>query len=144
MNRKIHAGFGPAVEGEAPRGNLWQAPHPTGMPIDCNRMCWPGLQRSAYLEAISHLSLALDLQKSLPETRERAQHELSLQVSLGVPLGATKGFAAPEVENVYLRARELCEQVGDTPELFPVLWGLWGFYVVRAEYKTLTGVSLEL
>ena len=34
-----------------------------------------------------------------------------------------------------MRARELCEQVGDTPELFPVLFGLWGFYLVRAEHK---------
>ena len=48
---------------------------------------------------------------------------------------ATKGFAAPAVENVYMRAQELCEQVGDTPETFPVLWGLWSFYVTRAEHK---------
>ncbi len=54
---------------------------------------------------------------------------------MGVPLIATKGYAAPEVGTVYLRARELCEEVGDTPELFPVLWGLWAFYLVRAEHK---------
>ena len=58
-----------------------------------------------------------------------------LQVALGVPLTATKGFAAPEVGKVYLRAQELCEEVGETPELFPVLWGLFSFYVVRAEHK---------
>ena len=49
---------------------------------------------------------------------------------------ATKGWAAPEVENVYMRARELCEQVGDTPETFPTLCGLWAFYITRAEHKT--------
>ena len=43
----------------------------------------------------------------------------------GVPLSATKGYAAPEVEKAYTRARELCQQVGETPQLFPVLWGLW-------------------
>ena len=46
---------------------------------------------------------------------------------------ATKGFAAPEVEKAYARARELCQQVGETPQLFPVLWGLWMFYISAGE-----------
>jgi len=46
---------------------------------------------------------------------------------------ATKGAGAPEVEGTYARARELCQQVGDTPQLFPVLYGLWLFYLVRAQ-----------
>ena len=49
---------------------------------------------------------------------------------------ATKGFAAPEVEQAYARARELCQQVGETPQLFPVLGGLFRFYLVRAELQT--------
>ena len=49
---------------------------------------------------------------------------------------ATKGFTAPEVERAYTRARELCRQVGETPQLFPALWGLWAFYLVRAELET--------
>ena len=48
-----------------------------------------------------------------------------------LPLIATKGWAAPEVEQAYTRARELCQQVGETPQLFPVLFGLWQFYLVR-------------
>ncbi len=59
-----------------------------------------------------------------------------LQVALGTPLMATKGYAAPEVERLYTQARNLCQQVGETPQLFPVLWGLWVFYETRAEYKT--------
>ena len=93
------------------------------------------VQRSANVEAISHFTTALDLLQVLPDTPERSQQELMLQVALGAPLMATKGFAAPEVENVYLRARELCEQVGETPELFPVLYGLLAFYFARAEHK---------
>ena len=49
---------------------------------------------------------------------------------------ATKGYAAPEVVQTYTRARELCQQVGETPEHFPVLWNLWIFYMARAEYPT--------
>jgi predicted ATPase len=57
---------------------------------------------------------------------------------------ATKGYAAPEVEHVYTRVRELCQQVGETPELFPVLFGLWRFYVVRAELQTAYDLARQL
>jgi TOMM system kinase/cyclase fusion protein len=92
-------------------------------------------QRSAHAEAISHLTTALELLKALPDTLERTQQELTLQIALGVPLMATKGFSAPETGAVYRRARELCQHVGETPQLFPILWGLWEFSAVRAEYK---------
>jgi predicted ATPase len=49
---------------------------------------------------------------------------------------ATKSQAAPEVEQVYGRARALCQQLGETPQLFSVLRGLWAFYVTRGELET--------
>ncbi len=49
---------------------------------------------------------------------------------------ATKGYTVPEVEAAYVRAHELCLQIGDTLQLFPVLWGLWAFYHVQARYQT--------
>ena len=94
------------------------------------------IQRSANAEAISHLTKGLELLKTLPDTPGRAQQELTLQITLGAPLQATKGYGAPEVEKVYTRARELCQQVGETPQLFPVLWGLWLFYLARGELQT--------
>jgi TOMM system kinase/cyclase fusion protein len=94
------------------------------------------VQRSANSEAISHLTKGLELLKALSDTPERAQQELTLQMALGAPLIATKGFAAPEVERVYAWARELCQRVGETPQLFPVLSGLANFYNVRGEYQT--------
>src|SRR4029453_6995500 len=93
-------------------------------------------QRSAHAEAMAYLGTGLELLKSLPDTPERAQQELGLQVALGPALMAAKGFAAPEVLHAYARARELCQQVGESPEIFPVLWGLWRFYFVRAEHQT--------
>jgi TOMM system kinase/cyclase fusion protein len=92
-------------------------------------------QRSAHAEAIAHLSKGLELLQSLPDTPERARQELGLQVTLGPALMIAKGWGAPEVEYVYARARALSQQVGESPELFPVLWGLWRFYLVRAEYQ---------
>src|SRR5262249_33724650 len=83
------------------------------------------LQRSAYQEAITHLTTGLEVLTTLPETRERTQRELDFQITLGPALMATKGYAAPEVEQLYSRARELCERVGELPQLFRALWGLW-------------------
>lgn len=90
-------------------------------------------RRSAPREAIHHVRSALALLATLPETPERAEQELRLQLALAEPLIATTGFAAPEVEAVYTRARELCQQLGDPPQLFSVLFGLMAFYLIRGE-----------
>ncbi|HYL59889.1 MAG TPA: AAA family ATPase [Candidatus Acidoferrales bacterium] len=98
------------------------------------------MQRSANVEAVSHFSRALELLETQPESPERFQQELALQLALGTPLIATQGFASPQVGKVYARARELCQQAGDAPQLFPVLWGMWVFYTAKAEH----GVAREL
>jgi class 3 adenylate cyclase/tetratricopeptide (TPR) repeat protein len=89
------------------------------------------LQRLANPEAVQHLSTGLALLATLPETPARAQQELDLQIALGPALMATRGRSAPEVELTYARARVLCAQVGETPQLLLVLRGLSGFYETR-------------
>jgi class 3 adenylate cyclase/predicted ATPase len=93
------------------------------------------LQRSAHVEAISHLTKGLEVLKALPTTPERIQQELGLQLTLGIPLSATRGYAAPEVAHLYTRAQELCQHMGETPQLIPALLGLWRFYLLRAELE---------
>ena len=93
------------------------------------------IQRSAHHEAILLLTKGLELLKTLPNTPERAQQELTLQITLGASLLATKRLAAPEVETTYIRARELCQQLGETPQLFPVLYGLWWFHLIRGNSR---------
>ena len=92
--------------------------------------------RSANLEAISHLTTGIELLTTLPETPERTQQALTLHIALGAALQMTKGQAAPEVEHAYTQARALCQQVGETPELVPVLFGLWRFYLGRPQLHT--------
>ena len=70
----------------------------------------------------------------LPDMPDRVQHELGLQMTLAVVLAATKGFAAPEVEHAYLRARVLCKQTGEPAQLVRVLRGLIILYTVRADF----------
>jgi predicted ATPase/class 3 adenylate cyclase len=92
--------------------------------------------RSAHLEAISHFTARIELLQTLPETPVRLQHALTLHIALGSALIVTKGHAAPEVEHVYTQARALCQQVGETSELVPVLFGLWRFYNTRLQLRT--------
>jgi predicted ATPase len=94
------------------------------------------LERSANLEAIEHLTRGLNVLKTLPDTPERAQQELDLQTTIGPALMVVKGYAAPELLQAYARARALCQQVGETPQLFQVLRGLWNFYLLRMELQT--------
>jgi class 3 adenylate cyclase/DNA-binding winged helix-turn-helix (wHTH) protein/predicted ATPase len=89
--------------------------------------------RSAHVEAISHFTTGIALLKTLPETPERTQHALTLHIALGMALQMTTGLAAPEVEHAYTQAYALCQQVGETPELFQVLLGLWRFYLLRPQ-----------
>jgi DNA-binding SARP family transcriptional activator/predicted ATPase len=104
---------------------------------------------SAHQEAITHFSRALALLETLPDTHERAGQELRLQIALGTALTATQGFAAPEVGAAFNRARELGQQVssrgvGETPEVFSTLWGLWAFYFTRAEHGTAGEIGEQL
>ena len=101
-------------------------------------------QRSAHVEAINHLTKGLEVLMTLPDTLERARQELDLQTTLGPVLMAVKGFASPDTERAYARARELCQQVGETPRLFPALHGLWRFYMNRAELQTTRELGEQL
>ena len=89
------------------------------------------MARSAQAEAALHLSHALELVRTLPMGPERVQGELGLLITLGPILMATKGFADPQVSLTYRQAREICQTIGDTPQIVPVLFGLWAFHVVR-------------
>jgi class 3 adenylate cyclase/tetratricopeptide (TPR) repeat protein len=102
------------------------------------------LQRSAHPEAIQHLTTGLELLTTLPETPAQAQQELGLQMALGSALIATKGHAAPEVERTYARARALCAQVGETPQLLPTLRGLCLFYRTRGVLPTAQELGEQL
>jgi predicted ATPase len=101
-------------------------------------------QRSANPEAIQHLTHGLALVTTLPETPARAQQELDLQLALGPVFMATKGHAAPEVEQTYARAQALCQQVGETPQLFPTLRGLCRFYRNRGVLPTARTLGEQL
>jgi predicted ATPase/class 3 adenylate cyclase len=101
-------------------------------------------ERAAHTEAISYLSKGLELLKALSETLECRQHELSLYTALGRTLKDVRGYGDPEVEQAYMRARELCRQIGEAPQLFSTLLGLSIYFVVRAELQTARELGEQL
>jgi class 3 adenylate cyclase/predicted ATPase len=92
--------------------------------------------RSAQVEAIHHLSKGLEVIETLPETPARVQQELALLLTLGPSLLMIRGHGAPEVEATYSRAYVLCQQVGEGPQRFSAMAGLWRFYFNRARFET--------
>jgi predicted ATPase len=102
------------------------------------------IERSGNLEAISHFTKGLEVLKTLPDTAERAQPELFLQTALASAYIAVKGQGAKEVEHAYARAHALCQQVGDMPQLIPVLQGLRRFYYARAEHQRVRELGEQL
>jgi predicted ATPase/DNA-binding winged helix-turn-helix (wHTH) protein len=100
---------------------------------------------SAHQEAVQHFARALELLiQKLPDNSERIQRELLLQLAAGPALIAVKGWAAPEVERAYARAQELCERLGDPPELFPAFHGLWSVYYLRGELRKAYELAAQL
>jgi len=92
-------------------------------------------EHSASVEAIQHFTQGLAVLKTLARTPECLQQELLLQNALGPILMATRGWSSPEVEATYARARELCEQVGETPQRFPALMGVSTYYLARGQLR---------
>ena len=102
------------------------------------------LHRYGYQEAINHLTRALAVLPTLPATPARDQQELSMQTTLGVALMTLQGYSAPDVARAYTRAHALSQHAGETPELFPALWGLWAWYFVRGALQTAREMGEQL
>ncbi|WP_454623839.1 adenylate/guanylate cyclase domain-containing protein [Bradyrhizobium cenepequi] len=93
--------------------------------------CWfksgqRALANSANVEAIANFRKALQLLNALPETPERIRQEVDIQLALGIPLIAVEGYASAETREAFSQARALCLRLGNIPEYFQALFGLWG------------------
>jgi class 3 adenylate cyclase/predicted ATPase len=100
-------------------------------------------ERSAEIEAISHLSRGLALLGTLAESPGRDARELELLSPLGTAYIAARGYAAPEVGPAFRRARELCERVGQPLELFAIILGIWEWHTVRGDLRLCMDLAAE-
>ncbi len=91
------------------------------------------LSRSSLSEALLRFGNALNGLATLAPSPERTRRELSLQLAIGNAQMAAHGFASPETGAAYLRAREICEELDEMREAFPVLYGLCLYHLYSAE-----------
>jgi serine phosphatase RsbU (regulator of sigma subunit) len=100
-------------------------------------------EKFANVEAIAHLTKGLALLDTMEPSPERDTCELEMLGPLGTAYIATRGYAAPEVGPVFDRARSLCERVGQTPQLFTMMWGNFAFHVVRGDFRLCADLADE-
>ncbi len=100
--------------------------------------------RSANLEAIAHLTKGLELIEREPATPERDREELALCLALGPALMAARGYAAPEVARIYVRARALVRRAGTPAQVFAATWGLWLHRLQSAQLRKARALAEEV
>jgi predicted ATPase len=101
-------------------------------------------EQFANVEAISHLTKGLELLTTLGESPERDVNELLLLNPLGSAYQAALGYAAPEVGPAFARARELCQRIGQTAQMFAVMWGNWSWHLVRGDLQLCMNLADEM
>ena len=102
------------------------------------------LSRSGYQEALEQVGKGLALVVEVSDRTVQQELELELMMIRGPAVMAIKGYGDDEVEQAYTRAHELCQQVEESPQRFPALWGLWRFYNTRGDFPTAREVGEEL
>ncbi|MDJ0947887.1 MAG: adenylate/guanylate cyclase domain-containing protein [Alphaproteobacteria bacterium] len=95
-------------------------------------------KRSANLEAVAHLSKGLELIRALGRTPncDRARldrKELDMRIALNGPVIAAKGYSAPELAGNSERELELFQQIGETSQIFPVMYANWVFHITTGK-----------
>jgi DNA-binding winged helix-turn-helix (wHTH) protein/predicted ATPase len=96
-------------------------------------------RRAANVEARAHLSRAFELLRELPDTPDRMRQELPLQIRLGTLIALTEGYTSAGTARAFRRAHEICRQLGDAPDLFDSVAGLFRFFLTQEP-----GVGREL
>jgi len=91
--------------------------------------------RSAFVEASTHLQMALKRLVDLPANVDRDNLELQLQQLLGNAFAAAKGFAATETVEAYNRALQLCTTTKNSAQRFAALNGIIAFRITRGDFE---------
>jgi class 3 adenylate cyclase/tetratricopeptide (TPR) repeat protein len=102
------------------------------------------LARSANMEALAHLQKALEIVSALPESPELTREEIRIQLALGIPLIAVRGYAGAETREAFARARTLCLRLDSSSEYVQALFGLWGHAWMSGKNDEARGMADEL
>jgi class 3 adenylate cyclase len=95
-------------------------------------------------EAVQQSRAGIKLLETLPDSPQKAAQEVALQSIRGTALLSTFGYSDPRVRKVFTRALDLCEQIGDAPQLFQVAVGLWMYYSISSQLDEAFDLSQRL
>lgn len=98
----------------------------------------------AYSEMEAHLNKSLALLDLLPATPEHLEKKLEILSLMGGIFLISKGFTAPEAEEVLTKAKELCYSVGNSETRFAVLCGLRVYWGKRCCWEVAAELNQEL
>ncbi len=151
--REFHQRIAEAMEKQFPQAAEMQpevlAEHCTkaGLVEKAVRYCLKAGLRSrdrfANVEAASHLRKGLQWLETLEPSAERDALELELLAPLGTAYIAWRGYADPEVDPILRRAHALCERVGQTPQVFAIMWGNFAYHIVRGDFRVCAELAEE-
>ena len=102
------------------------------------------MRLSANQEGLAHFTRALGLLLALPDALERASQELTLQINLAVSVLTLQGYANAKVGQAFSRAYDLCKQIGNPPQAFPVTWQLACYRSSQADFIQGAAIMKEL
>lgn len=126
-------------------GFLYETAREPGSASDYFLLAAQNAQRIfANQEAIVLAQRGLALLAKIPDSPERTRKELDLQVALAFSLLCTIGYAAPETGVNMAKAQQLCEQLGDTAQLFPIIFGLWVYHLCQGNMRSAREVAERL
>jgi DNA-binding SARP family transcriptional activator len=91
-------------------------------------------RRLAYEQAEHQLRRALELTARMAPGPDRWHRELDVQHRLAALLSVTQGYHSAGVAAAWERAAELCQELGDTPEVLTSLVGLARLTRTRGQY----------
>jgi predicted ATPase len=98
----------------------------------------------AFPEAVLLCERGLGNLLSLPASRDRDERELEFLLTLGMAQMVTSGYASPQVERTYRRARELCLRLAEKKRLVRVLWALHTCLVNAGELVPALQLAAEM
>jgi class 3 adenylate cyclase/tetratricopeptide (TPR) repeat protein len=114
----------------------WTEAGETGLAIiEWQRAGERATKHRAYHEGEQHYRNAIALLHTLPESPELGRRELTLQLTLGETMGATRGYSSAERSEAFARARVLAERAGDSEALL-VVFGLCGAAHTRGQQRS--------
>jgi hypothetical protein len=99
--------------------------------------------RGAYVETEGHCNAALAVVGKLDDAGERRTLQFRLLVQLGQALTGRHGYSAPQVEDVYRRARAVCDETTEAAMLYQTMRGLTALNLVRGNLATGYELSVQ-